>query len=320
LAKLLHKNPLPEPKYNDLGFGTKVGAPAERMLNQDGSFNVIRRGVKGQGVMNLYNSLITMPWPRFAFFLLAYFFFVNLLFAGLYTLAGFESLGGDMGETYSEKFWNAFFFSAQTITTVGYGHIHPVGTAGNIIAAIESLTGLLGFALATGLLYGKFSRPVAKINFSDTAIIAPYKDITAFMFRIANMRNNQLMDLSINVNFSMVSEIDGKKERRFSTFKLERESIKFFPTSWTIVHPIDEDSPLHGITKEQLIAGNPEILILLSAFDDTFSQTVHSRTSYKGHEIIWGAKFKTMMGTPQNGNSVLLLDKISDIEMVDLVA
>ncbi len=317
MAKRFFRNNDPN-NFKDLGFGTQVSNSVKRMLNADGTFNVIRKGVKGQGVMNLYNLLITMSWRRFMFSLITYYVVANLFFAALYVLGAHENLGGETGASGMNSFWDAFFFSAQTLSTVGYGHIHPVTLFGNIIAAVESLTGLMGFALATGLLYGRFSRPNAKILYSDKAVIAPYKDITAFMFRLANMRKNQLIETTVILNFSMVVERDGKPTRIFENLKLERDKIDFFPTSWTIVHPIDENSPLYGLTEEDVNKGNAEFILLINAFDDTFSQTVHSRRSYKHHEIQWGAKFPTMVDTPENGKTVLRLDKISETEKVPL--
>ena len=317
MAKRFFRNNNPN-DFKDLGFGTQVNNQVQRMLNTDGSFNVIRKGVKGQGVMNLYNLLITMSWRRFIVIIVTYFFLANLLFASFYVLGTNENLGGETGTSGMNRFWDAFFFSAQTLSTVGYGHIHPITVFGNIIAAVESLTGLLGFALATGLLYGRFSRPNAKIIYSDNAIISPYKETTAFMFRLANLRSNQLIETTAILNFSMVVERDGKSTRIFERLKLERDKIDFFPTTWTIVHPIDENSPMYGLTEEEVNNGNAEFILLINAFDDTFSQTVHSRRSYKHHEIIWGAKFPTMIDTPENGKTVLRLDKISETVKVEL--
>jgi inward rectifier potassium channel len=209
-------------------------------------------------------------------------------------LIGINHLGGITGTTVFEQFLDAFFFSGQTITTVGYGVIHPVGFWASTISLVESMTGLLGFALATGLLYGRFSRPNAKILYSKKAVIAPYKEITAFEFRIANVRKNQLIEIDILLVLSMKVSENGQTLRRFFELPLERKQINFFPLTWTIVHPINEDSPMYGITFDELKESGAEFMILIKAFDDTFSQSVHSRSSYTIDELIWGARFKNM--------------------------
>ncbi len=314
MAKRLFKNNSND--FKDLGFGTQI--KGRRMLNEDGSFNVIRKGVKGQSIMNLYTSLITMSWMRFNVIVLSYYLIINLIFAALYMLIGKDSLIGESANNLQDHFWNAFFFSAQTITTVGYGYIHPSGMISNFLAAIESMAGLFGFALATGLLYGRFSRPVAKILFSNKAVIAPYQGATAFMFRLANLRSNQLIDTNATLNFSMMVKKDGVEKRIFDRLKLERDKIDFFPTSWTIVHPINENSPIYGMTEDEVNESDAEFILLLSAFDDTFSQTVHARRSYKHYEIEWGAKFPPMTGDPENNKTVLFLDKIDNTIKAEL--
>src|ERR1035437_3010703 len=196
----------------------------------------------------MYHTLITMSWSRFNLLVLCIYLVANLLFASLYLIAGTDSLEGAKGINMMGKFWDAFFFSAQTITTVGYGKISPQGFYPNIIAAVESMMGLLGFALATGLLYGRFSRPEARIKFSAKALRAPYKSMNAFMFRIVNERKNQLIEVEAAISVAMLDETD-PKNRKFFNLKLELTKINFFPMSWTIVHPIDENSPLWGMTE-----------------------------------------------------------------------
>jgi inward rectifier potassium channel len=209
-------------------------------------------------------------------------------------LVGIDHLGGITGKTVFGQFLDAFFFSGQTITTVGYGAIHPIGFWASIVSLIESMSGLLGFALATGLLYGRFSRPNAKIMYSKNAVIAPYRGITAFEFRIANARKNQLIEVDTLVMLSMRLTENGQTVRRYFELPLERKQINFFPLPWTIVHPINEDSPMYGINFDELKESGAEFMILIKAFDDTFSQSVHSRSSYSIDELIWGAKFKNI--------------------------
>jgi inward rectifier potassium channel len=178
---------------------------------------------------------------------------------------------------------------------------------------------LLAFALATGLLYGRFSRPSAQITYSKNMLVAPYlENSKGIMFRLANLRRNILIDLEIEVIFSFNETVDGKTMRRFYPLDIERRKVSILTMNWTIVHPLDEKSPLKDMTKDDLINAEAGFAILLRAFDDTFSQTVHSRTSYQAHEIVWGAKFKPVFDRDEDGRIVLDLSKISDHDVLEL--
>lgn len=304
-------------EFQDLGLGNRTTGKGERQLNQDGSFNVERRGLKYFEEKGIYHWLITMSWPWFVLLIFSGYLALNTGFAFLYYLAGLENLDGMKEVSFPGKFMQAFFFSAQTFTTVGYGRLNPVGYASNIIASIESLGGLMALALATGILYGRFSRPSAKILYSHNALIAPYRDITGFMFRIANQRSNQLIEVEVSLSFSFLNKTDRSK-REFRSLELERNKINFFPTSWTIVHPIDEDSPMYTFSGDDFLDQEAEIIILLKAFDDTFSQTVYSRSSYRAEEIVYGAKFANIFGRNDNGVVTVDLHRINEHEMVEL--
>ena len=311
-----------EENRKDLGFGTQVHDPDTRLLNRDGSFNVKRSGGTFWSRLNLFNRLVVCSWGRFFAVVVSFYLILNFIFAGIYKIVGIKNLqGADLSSSGSE-FMDAFFFSSQTLTTVGYGRIAPIGFWASSVAAIESLLGLLIFALATSLLYGRFSRPVARILYSDKAIIAPYLDTTAFMFRIVNERANQLIDLQIEVAMSILEkQLNGKDVRRYYGLKLERSRVNFFPTNWTIVHPITQESPMFGLSKEELLSRDGEFLILIKATEDTFNQTVHSRISYHAREMVFGAKFKSMvLDADASGLSDLDLTKLSDIEEVVLVS
>jgi inward rectifier potassium channel len=213
---------------------------------------------------------------------------------------------------------DAFFFSAQTISTVGYGHISPKGMAANSVAALESMMGLLAFALATGLLYGRFSRPSAKILYSDKVLVAPYRDKGwGLMFRLANLRRNILIDLEIEVVFGYNEEVNGKVIRKFFQLELERKFVSILTVNWTVVHPLDENSPLKDMTQEELEAKQVSLSVILKTFDDTFSQTVHSRTSYIYSDVVWGAKFVPVFHRDEDGQAILDMSKISTYELVN---
>jgi inward rectifier potassium channel len=213
-------------------------------------------------------------------------------------------------------FVNAFFFSIHTLTTVGYGNIYPRGVGANTVAAVEAATGLMVFAIATGLLYGRFSRPSARILFSDHLLVAPYQDGSSLQFRITNARSNVLMDLEARVLLMTVDPVDGQLKRDFFDLPLERRHVYFFPLTWTIVHPIDSASPLYGKTPEDLAKTSTELLILIQGFDDTFSQTVHARYSYRYDQIVWGAKFQPAFSVDPKGDLLLDVGRIDELKIV----
>lgn len=309
----------PREDLNDLGFGSKLTrATGQRLLNRDGSFNVEREGLSLIRATSPYHRMLTIPWSQFHLLIILFFVVFNGTFAAAYLLCGEGALRGALGTTPLERFLDAFFFSVQTSTTIGYGHMSPVGLATNIVVSLEVMTGLMGFALATSLVFARFSRPIARIIFSENAIIAPYRGITALEFRMINARSNQLIQLEIKVLLSRMETHDGILIRRFHELSLERSQVMFFPLNWTVVHPIDKSSPLHGVTREEFLEGDPEIMILLTGIDETFSQTVHARSSYKGEEIVWGAKFSDMYQRSEGGVISVDLQRLHAFQPAEL--
>lgn len=302
----------------DLGFGDKVARETRlRFLNRDGSFNVQRRGLKNVSALNLYHYLLTMRWSSFLLLVLLLFFLSNIVFGFVYGLLGVGSLVDTSELPIGNLFLRGFFFSVQTFATIGYGTIHPVGIVPNLLVTIESYYSLLANALITGLVFARFSRPTAKIIFSEKAIIAPYRDGTGLMFRLVNSRNNQLIELKAQVLFARFVEENGNFVRRFDLLKLERERVSFLPLAWTIVHPIDETSPLYNRTEADLEKADAEILVLLSALDETFAQTVHTRSSYKTGEIQFGYRFSNMYNQTESSEPITIdVRKLSEIEKV----
>lgn len=289
-------------KYNDLGLGNKASAGNFRSLNKNGTFNVRKSNLPFFERFNFFHTLISMSWIRFNALIFLSYFFVNLLFASIYMLIGVENLTGVVLSTPFDNFMEAFFFSSQTITTLGYGRVAPIGIPANTVAALESMLGLLAFALATGMLYGRFSKPSARIKYSGKAVIAPYQDMNAFMFRLINPLSNQLLEVEATVTLSMQQK--GKPLRSFHLLQLERSKVVFLPSVWTIVHPIKENSPLDGMNKEELLELDPEFIVMIKAFDESFSQTVYSRSSYKASEIVWGEKFAYIIKQEESGIEV----------------
>lgn len=299
----------------EFGFGTKTSKQKTRLINKDGSFNVDRIEVSKWSSISIYHALVAMSWKKFNSIVLIYFIIINLIFATLYYFTGMEGLKGIEATTEFDKFLEAFYFSTQTFSTVGFGRISPVGNLTSSIAAIESLVGLLGFALATGLLYGRFSRPVARLMFSTNAIIAPFKEGKAFQFRLANkMRNSQISDMNCRVTLAKLENENGQLIRRFRVLELEVKNIIFFPMTWTVNHPIDENSPLFGMTEKDMKDADLEFMISLSGFDDTFSQNVTTRYSYTHEELIYGAKWVSVFSTNEHGQTSQDLNKLSSFE------
>lgn len=302
-------------KFNDLGLGEKASSGRYRTLNKDGSFNVTKSNIPFFERTNFFHTLVSMSWLRFIGLIIVGYFIVNFIFASVYMLVGVENLTTAAGLSSFDQFLEAFFFSAQTITTLGYGRVAPVGFIANTVAAIESMLGLLTFALATGLLYGRFSKPKSKLKYSNHAVIAPYREINGFMFRLLNPHKNQLLEVEITVSLSMLR--DNSELRNFYQLKLERSSVVFLPSVWTIVHPISEESPMHDLSETDLLEKDAEFIVSLRAFDESFSQTVYSRTSYKASEIRWGEKFTYIIEQSNKGINVDV-SRLDESEKMDL--
>jgi len=298
---------------DDLGFGSNPVTKNQRMLNPDGSANIERTGLPWFKFDDTYTRLVTMSWTRFFFVILLAYFVVNTIFAVLYNLIGIENLDGAKGVTLRDQFFDAFFFSAQTISTVGYGHISPQGFITSVLAAFESMLGLLAFALATGLLYGRFSRPTSKVSFSKKMVIAPYENGHGLMCRLVNLRRNQLIEVEVQMVMSYNETVDGKHVRRFYPLALERDKIGILSLNWTLVHAITEDSPFYEKSLTELQQAEVEIFVMLKAFDDTFSQTIHTRTSYQDEEIEMDAKFDKMYYHNEEGKMVMDYSKLDKV-------
>lgn len=295
----------------DPGLTQQYTGTLRRAINQDGTFNVARRGTNWRDI-HPYLHLISMPWPSFLGLIFVTYLALNTIFATLYYSLGPGHLQGGDAPHKLDRFLNMFFFSAHTLTTVGYGNIAPSTISANIFAATEALIGLLGFALATGILFGRFSRPSARIGFSERALIAPYEGRTSLQFRVVNRRPNALMEVEATVILMDVEGEPGKKKRTFLPLTLERDNIDFLALTWTVVHPIDESSPLFGKTQQDMEQKQTEVIVLLKAFDETFSQSVRARYSYRFDEVTWNARFTPAFEFDQTGDMVLNIDKVGD--------
>jgi inward rectifier potassium channel len=296
------------PLDRDLGFGSLASRPHYRLLNRDGSFNVRRLHERWVDRLFAYHALLNLSWVRFFLLLGIWYMAINALFALGYLALGPNALQGSYD---GPLFWRAFFFSIHTFATVGYGNIVPSSFLANTLVALQTLFGLLSLAVATGLVFARFSRPNARVLYSRSALIAPYQGQTSFQFRIVNDRRSQLLNVQALVIHSRFERIGNARVRRFYTLELERNVVAVFPANWTIVHPITTQSPIFGWTQEQLLESEAEFLVLLNAVDETYSQTVYSRSSYSAHEIEWGRKFK-MMFFEEDHTALLDLEQLNE--------
>ena len=301
----------------DLGIDRTALAGRQRTINDDGTYNVERRTGRLMGNFYLYHWLITTSWNHYWLVVFGFYGIMNVIFASVYYFIGIDQLSGAAASTPALQFMHCFFFSAQSFTTVGYGGIFPVGKLANFVATLEAFTGLMTFALATGTLYGRFSRPVSQLKYSDNIIIAPYKDITAMQFMVGNQMSSSLAEMEARVSIGYYEDDgNGNVVRKFQQVNLEFDKIAFFPTSWILVHPIDEESILYGRSMDEIKKMDLEVYILLKGFDDVFSQTIYNRHSYLVKQFVYGAKFRKPWHINSEGKVVMDLTKIGEYDVV----
>lgn len=303
----------------DPGFGAKVSNASQRLLNRDGTFNARRRGLSVAQTWSPYHDLLNMSWRKFIAALLGVFIGLNLIFAVAYALCGQGALSGPNANTFGSLLLECFFLSVQTLATVGYGHIAPASTAANFISVVEMFLGFLMYAIAAGLAFARFARPQARIVFSDHAVVAPYHEGKALMFRFANTRKNQLLELEVKVLFSRIVYVNENPIRRYFQLDLERSRVAIIPLHLTVVHEINEQSPLSGLSSRDLADSAAELLVLVTAMDETFSATVHARTSYTHEEIEFDARFATVLSLADDGVVEVDLRRFHDVERVESV-
>ncbi len=303
--------------FNDLGFGTLHNQSGGRFINKDGNFNI---KLEGRRVHDIYKVLINMSWWKFNIFILLSFIGINFIIALSYIMVGVDQIAEIENDNFLSNLLECFFLSVQTFTSLGYGRVNPIGWGANAIASFNAFIGLISFALATGLVYARFSKPAAHILFSKNAIVVPYKhqtDLMSFQFRIVNgYAQNHLLDLEVQVIMTcLLKNKQGTATRIFERLKLERDDIKMLPLNWTIVHVINESSPLFRKNKEDFKEMNVEFLVLIKAYDDVYSQQVNKKSSYIANEILWNRRFVPMYQTKDN-STVLNLEALDQTEIV----
>jgi inward rectifier potassium channel len=272
-----------------------------RIVARDGRQQIVRIGPKPRRFSDLYHRFLTVSWRSFLAGMTLAYFAINSLFATLYLLQD-HSIGGARPGSVGD----AFFFSVETLATIGYGQMYPQTLYANILMAVESLLGMLGLAIAAGLVFARVSRPTAKVLFSEVAVIVPWNGIPTLMFRAANQRRNQILEANVQMTVARAeSTLEGASIRRIHDLKLARSHSSLFALTWTIMHPVTEESPLHGATPESLEEADIELIVVLTGIDETFSQTIHARHSYIAAEIRWNERFADILTTAEDGRRII---------------
>ena len=271
------------------------------LIARDRSDRVIRLGLRREVFGDLYHHILTVGWPRFLAVASAMYIAANIVFAGLYLLQPGAILNAQAG-----SFADAFFFSVPTMATIGYGVMSPATLYANLLMTLETAVGLLFVALGTGLAFARFSRPTARVLFSDVAVVGPYNGVPTLSIRMANQRQNQI--LAAEVSLTLVRDetsAEGELIRRFYDLALLRDRSPVFALTFRIMHPIDGDSPLYGMTYEKLAEQHAEIVVIAGGVDETLVQPVSARTSYLPHEILWSHRFVDIFGWTEDGRRAI---------------
>jgi inward rectifier potassium channel len=275
--------------------------------------------VKGQDsgrFMDIYHNVLTVSWPWFFFQLAAAFIVVNLIFGMLYAVDRNGIINARPG-----SFADAFFFSVQTLGTLGYGAMAPRTLYTNLLVTVESFSGILTIALFTGIIFARFSRPFARVLFSNVAVVAPFDGVPTLMFRVANQRGEAIIDASVTVTLARQhTTLEGVTMRRFQELKLMRSNSSLFALSWTVMHPINLDSPLYGLTPEDMEAQDMEIVVMLNGLDEILADRIYARHAYWADEIVWNRRFVDVISLNNHGHRLVDLTLFHDtVNVVDEV-
>jgi inward rectifier potassium channel len=302
----------PREELNDLGFGRVVAQQVHgRFLSKDGTPNTRKYGLGRQWWARFYRQALDIPWSSFLIWVIGLELLANGVFALAYVALGPQTIAGSELLGLGDPFLRALSFSVGLFTTAGTGPMHAVGSTAHWLVVIESIVGPLALVAAGGMMIARLMRPRSRIRFSASGAIAPYREGRAFMFRIINAGLSDMSEMRVQVNLAWFETVRGVRERRFHQLTLERESVEFFTLHWTIVHPIDRESPLRGVTPDILRESGAEFLVVVTGLDDTFAARVSARTSYFWDEVRWDARFANMfVASPDNTLTV-------DVERLD---
>ncbi|WP_297445824.1 ion channel [Acidiferrobacter sp.] len=260
---------------------------------------------------DLYHALFTMGWPAFIFGIGIVFVLANGGFALAYL-----AQPGAVVHARPGSFADAFFFSVQTMATIGYGIMYPGTFYANVLMSLETLIGLFGVAFATGLAFARFSRPRARIRFSETAVVSLYHGVPTLMFRVANQRGNQILEARVQVTLLRNEHSpEGQTMRRFRDLVLLRDSTPSFSYSWTVMHPITGNSPLSGASRATLEAEDAELVVTMAGLDETLSQTIHARHVYRPAAIHWGHRLRDVLSKDTHGRYLIDYGHFDDTEI-----
>ena len=300
-------------KVKDPGVGKSSTKKAKRFINPDGSFNV-KHINRGETFTNSYDYLINISWTKFFLWVLLGYLIINSFFAIIYTFFGIAEIAEPSGNVFKD-FLNAFFFSAQTITTVGYGAMSPKGMLFGVISSLEALVGLLSFSFVTGLLYGRFSKPQANIKFSNNLILRNHNGQDSIMFRLMSKNGKVMIRPRIEATLVLsLPDANNQYSNNFYSLKLERSAITYLPTTWTVVHVIDEKSPLKDYNTREIDKLHGEILILISYYDESFAQEVHQAHSFVLKNLKFNNRFIPAFYYDEEGYTVLDHSKLDETE------
>jgi inward rectifier potassium channel len=296
-------------RIKDTGLGYKVKKGAQPIINKDGSANVVYKNIP-VSIDNLYAYLIDISWTKFFLSVGLGYILMNTLFALLYLLIGIEQLGLDSVSLFSD-FTNTFYFSAQTITTVGYGAISPNGMMSGLLSSFEALIGLLSFSFITGLLYGRFSKPKASVSFSVQMIIRPFEDGKAIMFRLMNKRSSLMIEPEVSATISKVNKKGDKLKREFFQMPLTLSKIHYLPAMWTLVHKIEEGTAFYGLSDKEISESKAEFYIMLKYFDEAYKQQVYQLHHYDIDELEHNVQFDSSYIFDEQGFMEVDYDSLS---------